>query len=214
MNQVNRLLWKGNLIQANSLLQCSSIELDTSELDDESFTNIISNIDNSLDISCTATTMQQNVRSILNISTDLNRRRIKELITLFTKYERCLIGVEDITYHDITEIQSNILDIPQNDEELHESRCFVEITRGLRTLPKICGEQLDNIITPNIKIQSRIEYSNSKNNMIFQVDDSASITIPPNTVYNSNSECISGDFAIYTTDAFQVEDQPYEIFHF
>jgi len=155
MNQVNRLLWKGDLVQANSLLQCSTIQLDTAELDDESFTNIISNIDNSLDISCTATTKQQNVQSILNISTDLNRYRIKELIKLFTKYERCLIGVEDITYHNITEIQSNVLDIPQNDEELHESRCFVEITRGLRTIQKICGEQLNNI-----KIQSRIEYSN------------------------------------------------------
>ena len=215
LQQASYYLKQRGTIKANTITQCLSIEENhLTQYNDNLLENLLILIEQSLEINCSPIIIRYQIRSLKYLSFSKNfPNYFSKFVQILSNHVECFIGSSYDSFFDATIVSSNLFDLNLNSHNSHEVRCFIEIIRNFRSFNRVCGEILDDIITNNIQSQSIINFSqkmrNSQNliKYSFDNDDVSSILISPST-FNEVSlpNCIVSDFAIYSKDAFNLDD--------
>lgn len=212
--EVTLNLQQADITSSNSMIQCLAIENEQLENNNEELiATLLHLIYESLAFQCSPITIRNQIRSLKYLSfSEQSAGHISKYIRIFSQFVSCFTNSVDESFFDGTVVASNLFHFHLNSYQSHEIRCFVEILRILRSSDRVCGEMLDDILTDNIRTQSRISFSNQLRNsdslqFSFENDEISSISILSSTLLQiSLPSCVVSDFAIYSVDVYNLDD--------
>ena len=172
--------------------------------------NIMWYILQSMTINCSNSSLRTLFSSILNLATQSFTSDFIDLVIQAFLYvqNECKKSIDDKIIEQGYWISNYVLMYNLNDTQLTEIRCFLEFLKDYRTTGKVCGQFAPDIITPNIKLKSLLQFRKLfiRSDQLFSFEnDQANYAIVPYSTLGSVpslAECWVSDFVIYYVDVY------------